>query len=111
MNFNQGDLVLLPYPFSDQEGTKVRPGIIVSNETFNRKSQDFIMVPLTTVLRDEPFSFIINQENLKSGKLLRPSRIRIDKIFTVNKKLVITGIGTVSEVTLRKIKIEMEKLF
>ena len=38
MHINQKELVLLPYPFSDLEGTKVRPAIVVSNNSFNKKS-------------------------------------------------------------------------
>jgi len=53
----------------------------LSNNDFNKKCQDCVAVPLTTVIKDEPFSFMINQGNLETGKLLKPSRIRIDKIF------------------------------
>lgn len=32
MNVHQKEIVLLPYPFSDLEGKKVRPAVIVSND-------------------------------------------------------------------------------
>ena len=35
MIFQQRELILLPYPFSDQAGSKIRPAIIVSNDNFN----------------------------------------------------------------------------
>ena len=85
MIFQQKELVLLPYPFSNQEGSKVRPAIIVSNNNFNKRCEDCVMVPLTTVIKDEPFSLILTQDNIESGKLLKRSRIRIDKIFTIKK--------------------------
>ncbi|MBS3098813.1 type II toxin-antitoxin system PemK/MazF family toxin [Candidatus Pacearchaeota archaeon] len=75
----------MPYPFSNQEGSKVRPAIIVSNNNFNKRCEDCVMVPLTTVIKDEPFSLILTQDNIESGKLLKRSRIRIDKIFTIKK--------------------------
>ncbi len=37
MKFFQKELVLLPFPFSNMEGTKVRPALIVSNDYFNKK--------------------------------------------------------------------------
>jgi len=40
MEIQQKELVLLPYPFSNMEGTKVRPALIVSNNLFNKKSDD-----------------------------------------------------------------------
>jgi mRNA interferase MazF len=111
MNIKQKEIVLLPYPFTDLERTKVRQAIVVSNDYFNRKSDDCVMVPLTTVIKDEPYSILINQEDLSSGKLLRPSRVRADKIFTVEKKLVMMKIGTVNNTTFEKIKSELTKIF
>ena len=45
MQVNQKELVLLPYPFSNFEGTKVRPALVVFKEDFNKKSADCLMVP------------------------------------------------------------------
>jgi len=110
MNIKQKNIVLLPYPFTDLEGTKVRPAIVISNDNLNKKSDDCIMVPLTTVIKDEPYSIIITQENLSSGKLLKPSRVRADKIFTVEKKLVMMEIGTINDTTFKRIKSEIAKV-
>ena len=111
MNVKQKEIILLPYPFTDLEGTKVRPTIIISNNPFNKKSADCIMIPLTTVMKEEPHSILINQEDLSSGKLLRPSRIRVDKIFTVEKRLIIMKIGAINSKTFKKIKLELNKIF
>ena len=111
MKFKQKELVLLPYPFTDQQGSKVRPAIIVSNENFNRRCQDCVMVPLTTVIKDEPYSLIISQNDLEFGKLLKPSRIRIDKIFTINQGLIIMQIGKINDNLLTRIGEEISKIF
>ena len=111
MEIKQKELVLLPYPFSDLEGTKVRPALVVSNDILNRKSDDCITVPLTTVIKDEPYSILIEPDDLSSGKLLKQSRIRIDKIFTVQKDLIIMKIGMINDKTFEKIKSEINKLF
>lgn len=111
MNIQQKDIVLLPYPFTDLEGSKVRPALVVSNDAYNKKSLDCVMVPLTTVIKNEPYSIILNQENLYSGKLLKPSRVKADKIFTVEKGLIIMKIGIVNDNTFEKIKSEILKLF
>jgi mRNA interferase MazF len=111
MTLKQKELVLLPYPFSDQEGSKVRPALIISNNSFNKKSEDCIMIPLTTVIKEVPYSVLINQENLTSGKLLKPSRIRIDKIFTIRQSLVRMKIGVINDSTFKEIKSEISKIF
>ena len=111
MQINQKEVVLLPYPFSNFEGIKVRPALIVSNESFNKKSADCIMVPLTTVVKDEPYSIILNDEDMDSGKLVKQSRIRADKIFSVEKSLVTMKIGIIKDKTFEKIKAEIFKMF
>ncbi len=111
MNIKQKELVLLPYPFSDQEGSKVRPAIVVSNDNFNEKSEDSIMVPLTTMIRECPYSILINQEDLSSGKLIKQSQVRADKIFAIHKYLVMMKIGVLKEETFEKIKSELAKIF
>ena len=53
----------------------------------------------------------MNQDSLESGKLLKQSRVRIDKIFTIKKSLIIMQIGKINDKTLEKIKIEISKVF
>ena len=111
MNVQQKELVLLPYPFSDMEGKKVRPALVVSNDSFNKKSADCVMVPLTTVIKDEPYSIVIAQKNLSSGKLLKQSRVRADKVFCIEKNLIIMKIGMLKTETFDKVKEKVFKIF
>ena len=111
MSVRQKEIVLLHYPFTDLERKKVRPAIVVSNDFFNEKSQDCIMIPLTTVIKKEPHSILIDQKDLSSGKLLKLSRVRVDKIFTVEKRLIIMKIGTLNKTIFDKIKSEIIKIF
>lgn len=111
MNISQKDIVLLPYPFSNLQERKVRPAIIVSNNNFNRMCPDCIALPLTSVLREDAFSIPLNQKDMKNGKLVKPSCIRIDKMFSVEKKLVQFKIGTVSDFFFDKLKSELIEVF
>ena len=111
MKVNQKDVVLLSYPFSNLGGTKVRPALVVSNNQFNKKSDDCIMVPLTSIIKDEPYSVIINQEDLISGKLMKKSRIRTDKIFSVEKSLIKMKIGILGDNSFDKVKEEINNMF
>ena len=103
----QKEIILLPYPFTDLKRSKVRPALIVSNDFYNKRSYDCILVPLTTVLKKEPYSVIIGQENLKSGNLLKKSRIKVDKVFSVEKELILLKIGVIDEKTFRKVKTKL----
>jgi len=73
MKVIQREIVLIEYPFSDLLGSKIRPALIISNELFNKKSDNCIAAHLTTVLKDEPYSVNITQDDLESGELMKPS--------------------------------------
>lgn len=111
MIVNQKEIILLPYPFSNLEGSKIRPAIVVSNDAFNKKSADCIAIPLTAIIKDEPYSIIINQDDLSSGKLIKQSRARADKIFAVEKNIIVMKIGVVNNKLFDKIKAEIFKVF
>jgi len=111
MKVVRGNLVLLPYPFSNLSGVKVRPALIVSGNKFNSKSKDIVMVPLTSVIRDGNFSVVIKDENLSSGKLIRKSEIRCDKIFCASRGLVKKVIGKLEEKIFNEVIREIGKIF
>ena len=108
---NQRDIVLIPYPFSDYQGTKVRPAIIISNDTLNSKSEDCILAPITTVIKSEPYSIIISNQDLQSGHLVKESRVRVDKLLAVKKSIILKRIGILSLLKFKDIKTELGNLF
>ena len=104
MNAKQCDVVLLPVPFGDQTAIKVRPAIVVSNDRINAASDDLILVPLTSVIKDVPYSLIITQKSFSEGELIATSRARADKIFTAHKSLIRMKIGKIKSSVLAEIK-------
>lgn len=44
--YNRGDVILLPFPFSDQSSSKIRPAVIVSPRY---PSDDLLVVAVTSV--------------------------------------------------------------
>ena len=45
--YNQKDIVLIPFPYSDLTGSKKRPALVISNEKIN-KTEDRICCLITT---------------------------------------------------------------
>lgn len=111
MIFEQKDIVLLPFPFSNLEEEKVRPAIIISNNRFNDDSPDCLMIPLTSVLKKRPFSILLSQDDLVCGKLIAESMIRADKIFSLEKSMVKMKIGIVDDKKFKEIIEKVMKLF
>lgn len=94
--FKQGDIIAVRYPFSDDPGkSKLRPAVIISNERSNDLDQDFIISPITTTLRDTPFSFVLNEKDLISP-LPRNSEVRCNKFATIRQNLIVAKISGIN---------------
>lgn len=90
---SQRDIVLLYFPFSDLQSPKVRPVIVLSNDRYNRRSEDFIAVPLTSNLKLRDYAVLITAKELESGKLIVDSKVKVDRVFSVSQRLVRMKIG------------------
>jgi len=101
---SQRDIVLLSFPFSDFKTTKVRPAVVVSNNEYNKKYEDIIVVPMTTNLKLRDYAVLVSNRDLEIGKLIKNSAIKVDRIFSVDKKLIRLTIGKVKKEVHEKIK-------
>lgn len=99
----QRDIILLPFPFSDQSGRKVRPSIIISNNEFNKKSEDLLVVGVTTNISKDEYTRILKNEDLEEGKLLTRCCIKVENILKIDKELIIKKIGKIDTKTLKEI--------
>ncbi len=100
----QGDIVLVPVPFTDLTSHRRRPVIVVSNDAYQAATQDFVCVAMTSYLKDEPYSFEITSADLADGALNRPGRVRADKVFTLAQGIIVNKFGRVNAATLGRIR-------
>ena len=85
MSCNPGDLVGIPFPYSDLKTEKRRPVLVITNPD---RHGDFICVAVTSVPTPEQ-SVAIDNSSMSTGELPRQSWIRCNKIFTLNESLVV----------------------
>jgi len=91
--FERGELLLVPFPFSDLSATKRRPVLaLTSPDAYG----DFIALPVTSRPQAE-FGIPLNSADLIRGTLPASSWIRIDRIVTLNTSLVVKAIGRVRD--------------
>ena len=57
MAYKQGEIVLVPFPYSDLSGSKRRPVLVVSNNLYNNSFLDIVVVAITS--RTEKPTFIL----------------------------------------------------
>ncbi len=46
--YKRGDIVLVPFPFTDLSSSKRRPALVVSPDWFNSSNQDLVLVGITS---------------------------------------------------------------
>lgn len=95
-NYNFGDVILVPFPFTNQAGTKKRPAVVVSKAVYNSSHPDLVLAAVTSQIR-KPLKIdeveIIEWQN--SG-LLKPSVIK--PVFTtIEKSLILRRLGSLED--------------
>ena len=105
--FKKGIIVLIPFPFTDLSSSKVRPALIISS---NKISGDDIIVAfisskkITKLQKTDVFITRNTQDFDKTG-LKVDSIIKINKIATLDKKIILGELGEVN----KKLQIEINK--
>ena len=106
----QGDILLIPVPFTDLSSRKQRPVIVISNATYNRKTTDIVVVAMTSSPAAADYSFTLSSTDLARGKLNRPGKVRVDKVYTLSQAIVIKTFGRVKPTVLNRIRVLMQEL-
>lgn len=93
--YKRGDIILTPFPFSNQATTKKRPAVIISSNKYNDVSSDIVIMAITS--RTER-TFEIGEcliKDWQSSGLLKPSAIK-PAISTIEQKLILKKLGRLS---------------
>lgn len=91
--YDQKDIILLPFPYSDLTGSKRRPALIVSNDKLNT-TQDRICCLITSQQPD--IGVFIAKRSIEEGDLPFESWVKPQRIFTVNEKIIVKKLCRVS---------------
>ena len=89
------DIIIVPFPFSDQSGMKKRPALVVSNDRFNESAPDLIICAITSNIDNEAYTVYIKHEDWKDG-LYSESCVKVSNILTIDRDLVLKKIGRLS---------------
>jgi mRNA interferase MazF len=90
--FVKGDVVILPFPFSDLSGARRRPALVVAELS----GDDLIVCQITEQSRFDSYSIPLNPGDFASGGLNQPSVIRPNRLFTADARVIAYRAGVVS---------------
>ena len=100
---SQGDIVLIPIPFTDLSSTRRRPVIVISNNGYHARTEDMVVVAMTSNPNVTPYSFVLTNADLLTGSLDPAGNGEPDKIYTLSQQLVMKKFGQVREPVLDEI--------
>lgn len=98
--FVKGDVVVLPFPFSDLSASKRRPALVLANLA----GEDIILCQITSQALNDAYSVPLFEADIISGKLIKESNIRPNRIFTASKKIISYKTATVSRPKLVEVR-------
>lgn len=87
----KGDIVLIPFPFTDLSGTKNRPALVLANSEY-----DITVAFISTQLKWKEDTDVTLRPTNENG-LKKESIIRLSKFATIEKELAIGLLGKVSQ--------------
>jgi len=88
--FVKGDIVVLPFPFSDLSGNKRRPALVLANLPGN----DIILCQITSRFRKDKYAIELNPVDFGRGGLPVLSYVRPNRVFTADKNIILRKAGT-----------------
>lgn len=112
MSLAKGDIVLLPFPFTDLSTTKLRPAVVLWVDS---KGNDVTLCLISsqnvTRLSPEEFSLDPGDPEFVSTGLKVASKVRISRIVTLERRLITRRIGRLRTNLLQQLNKTLIKTF
>ena len=87
----KGDVVVVPFPFSDLTQAKRRPALVVAQ----LEGDDLILCQITSQQVRDRYAITLTDEDFGTGTLRQTSNIRPNRLFTADQRIVLYQIGHV----------------
>jgi mRNA interferase MazF len=90
--FMKGDVVVLPFPFSDLSQAKRRPALVIAE----LEGDDVILVQITSQTIRDTYAIALSDSDFIEGSLNKPSNVRPNRLFTADTHIVLYRVGRIS---------------
>ena len=89
--FVKGDVVIVPFPFSDLAHAKRRPALVLSV----LQGDDIILCQITSRQVTDSYAIPLSISEFQTGSLKQESNVRPNRIFTADRRIVLYRAGQV----------------
>ncbi|MDG6026653.1 MAG: type II toxin-antitoxin system PemK/MazF family toxin [Candidatus Brocadia sp.] len=87
--FVKGDVVVVPFPFSDLTQVKRRPALVITA----LEGDDVILCQITSQTIKDNYALSPDDKNFETGSLKQSSNVRPNRIFTVDSHIILYRAG------------------
>ena len=102
-----GEVVVLPFPQTNLQSGKRRPALVVANLV----GDDLILCQITSRARSDGYSVPLAAADFARGRLEVDSFIRSNRLFTVEKSVILYAAGKITDAKLQEAKAKIRQLF
>ena len=107
--FDKGDIVLVPFPFTNLKTAKRRPGLVISPKIFN-KSGDTTILFMTSNVATLPREGDVRIEKYRDAGLPKATLVRM-KFVTIANALILKKIGRLPAPDMKRVKAQIMRFF
>ena len=93
----KGDIILVPFPFTDLTDSKIRPALVLIDSEF-----DVTLAFISTQIHWKEETDIMLEPEISNG-LKKESLIRLSKLATIDKDLIFGRLGQITIIELKKV--------
>jgi mRNA interferase MazF len=105
---SKGTIVLVPFPFTDLTGNKVRPCLVLYEQ---KSGEDCIVIFISSIKRPKLGANEIKLKATAANGLKADSVIKVDKIATLQKKIVLGELGILEPTLMKAVDSSLKKIF
>ncbi|NJO43246.1 MAG: type II toxin-antitoxin system PemK/MazF family toxin [Cyanobacteria bacterium RU_5_0] len=87
--FVKGDIVVVPFPFSDLTEAKRRPALVVATLS----GDDVILCQITSQSVSDSYAVLIAANDFSEGGLNQTSNVRPNRLFTADQQIILYKAG------------------
>lgn len=95
----KGDVIVVPFPFSDLSQAKKRPALVITN----LQGDDIILCQITSKSISDQYSIELKKDDFKKGRLKIDSNIRPNRLFTADIAIILYKVGTIKQVKIQEV--------
>jgi len=87
--FVKGDVIVVPFPFSDLTSAKRRPALVIAE----LEGDDIILCQITGQSIKDRYAISIDESDFETGTLKQKSNARPNRIFTADRHIILYRVG------------------